>query len=318
MIRLGCLFALVIATFGQVGCSNSTNERDADHETARGDAIFVYTVNYPLKYFAERIGGEHVEVSFPAPPDEDPASWMPTPETIAAYQQADLILLNGATYAKWVDKASLPGSKLCDTSSSFASEYIEIKGAVTHSHGPEGEHAHGEIAFTTWLDPKLAIEQARVIRSALSQRWPGHEPQFEANFTRLEKELAGLDRSIERAVAGVADTPIVFSHPVYQYFQRRFNMNGKSVHWEPDETPSAEQWAELDELLTVHRAKWMIWEAEPKQETVDRLREMGIESVIFDPCGNTPEGGDYLAVMNENARGLMESTGAVARSDTGN
>ena len=27
----------------------------------------VYVVNYPLKYFAERVGGEHVRVVFPGP-----------------------------------------------------------------------------------------------------------------------------------------------------------------------------------------------------------------------------------------------------------
>ena len=37
-----------------------------------GEKLTVYTVNYPLQYFAERIGGEYVEVIFPAPGDEDP------------------------------------------------------------------------------------------------------------------------------------------------------------------------------------------------------------------------------------------------------
>ena len=31
------------------------------------DTLSVYVVNYPLKYFAERIGGQHVKVVFPAP-----------------------------------------------------------------------------------------------------------------------------------------------------------------------------------------------------------------------------------------------------------
>ena len=107
-------------------------------------------MNYPLQYFAERIGGEHVEVSFPAPPDGDPAYWNPDPDSVAAYQQADLILLNGASYAKWVAIVTLPTSKLVDTSKGFRDRYIIIEGAVVHSHGPEGEHSHGETAFTTW------------------------------------------------------------------------------------------------------------------------------------------------------------------------
>ncbi len=69
---------------------------------SRAQAVFadtklqIYTVNYPLAYFAERIAGDLAEIRFPAPPDVDPAFWMPGTDTIAAYQAADRILLNGA------------------------------------------------------------------------------------------------------------------------------------------------------------------------------------------------------------------------------
>ena len=76
------------------------------------DKLTVYVVNYPLKYFAERIGAHHVKVEFPVPPDIDPAYWNPDLADITAYQKADLILLNGAGYAKWADKVSLPRSKM--------------------------------------------------------------------------------------------------------------------------------------------------------------------------------------------------------------
>ena len=33
----------------------------------------IYTVNYPLAYFAERIAGDQAKVVFPAPPGVDPA-----------------------------------------------------------------------------------------------------------------------------------------------------------------------------------------------------------------------------------------------------
>jgi len=40
-------------------------------DTSAAGPLLVYTVNYPLKYFAERIGGEHVRVEFPAPSDNE-------------------------------------------------------------------------------------------------------------------------------------------------------------------------------------------------------------------------------------------------------
>ena len=72
------------------------------------DPLTIYTINYPLQYFAQRIAGEHAQVISPGPADEDPAFWMPDTETIQRYQQADLILLNGAGYARWTKRVSLP------------------------------------------------------------------------------------------------------------------------------------------------------------------------------------------------------------------
>ena len=57
------------------GCSDSPSMLKEEES----GPLVVYTVNYPLAYFAERIGGEAVEVHFPAPPDEDPAYWEPAP-----------------------------------------------------------------------------------------------------------------------------------------------------------------------------------------------------------------------------------------------
>ena len=78
---------------------------------AASGPLTVYTVNYPLEYFASRIGGEHVKARYPGPADEDPAFWKPDAQTIGSYQQADLILLNGAGYAKWLSRASLPRAR---------------------------------------------------------------------------------------------------------------------------------------------------------------------------------------------------------------
>ena len=87
----------------------------------------VYTVNYPLQYFAQSIAGNKVNIVFPMKAAGDPAFWQPPEQVILEYQKADLILLNGANYAKWQKTASLPMSKLVNTSKAFNSDYIKIK-----------------------------------------------------------------------------------------------------------------------------------------------------------------------------------------------
>jgi zinc transport system substrate-binding protein len=229
---------------------------------------------------------------------------VPDIQVIAAYQQADVILLNGATYAKWVEKVTLPRSKVVDTSKQFKDQYITTEGAVTHSHGPSGEHAHEGIAFTTWIDFDLAAKQAKVIVDALSRKQPDLKKTFQENYAALEKDLMSLDQDITAIVSKNQQQPFVASHPVYDYFARRYGLNIKSVLWEPDELPSENQWSELGTILKDHPARWMIWEGEPLSESVTKLKSMGIESLVFDPCGNVPEQDDFLSVMQQNVENL--------------
>ncbi|MGH9391488.1 MAG: metal ABC transporter substrate-binding protein, partial [Vicinamibacteria bacterium] len=177
-MRIKWIAPFVLA--GGFGCGNG--DQRARTVVSSGKKLQVYVANYPLMYFAERVGGEHVDVRFPAPPDIDPATWKPDAATVADYQRADLILLNGAGYEKWTERASLPVARLVDTSGGFRDRYIVIEGALVHSHGPEGEHSHGETAFTTWLDPTLAIEQALAIRDALTRARPKSRPDLEEGF----------------------------------------------------------------------------------------------------------------------------------------
>jgi zinc transport system substrate-binding protein len=48
----------------------------------------------------------------------------------------------------------------------------------------------------------------------------------------------------------------------------------------------------------------MIWEDEPLPESVERLKELGIQSVVFSPYGNRPAQGDFMTVMKSNIENL--------------
>ena len=267
----------------------------------------VYVVNYPLQYFAERIGGEQVSVVFPAPPDEDPAFWKPDVSVIAAFQAADLILINGAAYAKWLKTASLPKSKLLDTSRRFRADYVKTEDLAVHSHGPSGEHSHAGTAFTTWLDLRQAAQQAEAVMDGLSRLLPEHQDTFEQRYAELAQDLLALDERLDTLVAGQREQPLLASHPVYQYLARRYGLNLQSVLWEPEVLPDAEQWDELQSMLRAHPATWMLWEGDPLAASVDRLQALGIRSLVFDPCGNTPEQGDFLSVMQQNVARLQQA-----------
>ena len=247
------------------------------------------------------------------PADVDPAYWAPDPDVIAEYQGADLILLNGAGYEKWIERASLPASKLVDTSAALESSFIPLHEGVVHTHGPEGEHSHKGWAFTTWLDPMIAIAQAQAVQEALSAARPTAAEDFRVAFERLQADLLVLDSELGNVAADLGDRPILFSHPVYQYLDEHLGLNGESVHWEPDEMPSEEMWEELGTMLQSHPVELMVWEGEPLAEVESRLAGMGIASVVYEPCGNSPESGDFGSVMLRNLANLEAAmeTGSV-------
>jgi len=259
----------------------------------------VLTSNYPLYYFASEIAGDVVDVQMPDI-DGDPAMWVPGASDFLQLQAADLIVINGAGYESWLAFTSLDIGRLLDTTEDIQDLLLPIANATLHQHGPEGEHSHQGTAFTTWLDPHIAVEQARAIERGLSALVPAQSKAFNSRLALLEKRLDELGRSFEQQFSNIKDQPLIFSHPVYQYLKKRYGLNARSVHWEPNTEPGVREWLDFQNLLREYPVKLMVWEAPPLPSVVERLQEQGIQSIVFEPAGNRLVTGDYFAVMNAN------------------
>ncbi len=294
--------ALLLAV---AACGDPEPIGDAEPHRAAGDRLRVAVVNEPLRYLAERIGGDAVAVDFPVPSGVDPAAWSPDAATVAELQAADLVLRNGAGHEPWLARVSLPARRVVDTSAGFADRLIPLEREVVHQHGPEGEHSHRGTAFTTWLDPRLALAQARAVAAAFSAARPERARDFAERLAAVASDLDALDARLARAAAPLAGVPVIFSHPVYAYLARRYELDARSLHWEPDEAPDAAGWAELDALRAEHPAHLLVWEAVPLPATAAALAERGVRSVVFAPGGGrSPSGESWLEVMQGNAKRL--------------
>jgi zinc transport system substrate-binding protein len=258
---------------------------------------FIVAVNSPLQYFAQYLVGNELEVRMLAPAGTDPAQWQPNIEDILQLQQAELILLNGAGYSDWLNKVSLPEEQLIITSAVASDKWIPRAEQVSHSHGPQGEHAHSGYTFTTWMDMSLAQVQAKAVADALLVHWPEKREGIEVKLTILLAELESVDRGYAAAADRLRRHQIIYSHPVYQYFERRYDIPGISLHWEPDVIPGDEQWNEFQSIDA--DTVLFVWEAEPSPDTVERMDEMGIEFVVVDPAAKV-ESDRWLSLQQEN------------------
>ena len=80
-----------------------------------------------------------------------------------------------------------------------------------------------------------------------------------------------------------------------------YDLDARSVHWEPGEPPTEAMWRDLGTTLAEHPARLMLWEGEPLAETAERLAEAGVESRIYTVCATTPSEGDYVDAVTANA-----------------
>jgi zinc transport system substrate-binding protein len=292
--------AVAIAT---AGCHRQPQGKTKPVEQATRPNVFA--VNYPLAYFAERIGGETINVTLPVPSDLNPAWWEPDGDAIAAFQSADLILLNGADYAKWTLRATLPWSRTVITTRDVEDHYIEVPDAIVHSHGPEGEHSHAVLASETWLDPQLAIAQARVIRQELEELVPAAADDFKLNFDLLVRDLEKLDQELKSVFAATDGWSA--ADPAFSYIGRRYQLAMPILSLQQDEPATDQQWQNLEPILASQTVSRLLWSEEPQAATADRLRAMGMRSIVFRIAAQPPESGDFLSVMRENVEQLRNA-----------
>ncbi len=237
----------------------------------------IVTTFYPTTYFARRIAGPLADVACMTPPDEDPATWQPSRAALAQLLEADLLVLNGASFERWADTASLSIERTVHSAAGFRKQWRRYDAAVKHTHGPAGDHDHEGIDGHTWLNPLQATEQARAILRALVSCLPEHEATLRKNFDTLAADLAALDQAFA-ALGALPDGHALYAeHPAYGYLATRYG-------WRVVPLDAGER----------RSGRLLLWEGEASANVA------GLTNVTFDPCEQESDDGDYLARMKAN------------------
>lgn len=270
----------------------------------------VWTTFYPTTYLAERLGGALVKVVCPLPPNEDPAFWKPDAAVLQGYQAADLIVINGAGFEHFVDKVSLPTSRVVDVSRGFSARFLKLEGGVTHSHGGGSAHTHEGIDGHTWFDPNNLKEQAQALAKAFKRALPAQAASIDANLAGLTRDLEALDagfRALGRVPEGLS---LYAAHPAWNYASQRYGWPIVNWHLDPGEMPSDADLAQIKASLQAKPARHMLWEDVPLPAIAERLqKELGLASIAVPPCESESAqdraaGRDYLARMRANVEAL--------------
>ena len=269
---------------------------------AQQETLTVSVTNYPLYWVAGYIAGNTAEIVYTVPSGIDPAYWEPQDADIKQMQQSDIILINGATYEKWLNSVELSTSKIVDTSKSCQQMLIHIKDAVKHEHNGK-EHSHDGIDFNTWLDAYILSIQAQEVANALSGEMPQHKELYDKNLLALKNEIKSLFIKINEAPG--EQKKFLASHPVYNYLAKANGWELINFHWEPNEMPADSEWIKLKEAASF--SKYMLFEDLPSLEIQQKLKSHGVNFIVFRTCGNTPPAKDFLKEMKLNLENLEKT-----------
>jgi zinc transport system substrate-binding protein len=306
-VKAMCALIVVVgaSVLTAVACSK---DQSAGQPTSQHEDI-VLTTFYPMTYFARQIAGDLVPVECLVPAGEDPIFWRPSREALQRYSNAKLVAINGAGFEKWTQQASLPASRVVNTSAGLEPAFISYETEVTHSHGPGGEHSHTGTDGHTWLGDDMVLVQIANLTEAMIKQWPEHEEVFMANTLSLTEDLTDLKLRCKDEI-DLEGVKLIASHPAYNYLARSNGWAIKNLDLDPDEGLTDEVIAKINEAIGDHEGKVvLLWESEP---AIDPEIIYPFENVTFSPAelpvtGSNVASPNYIEIMNANIDRLVET-----------
>lgn len=259
----------------------------------------VATTFYPTTWMCESIFDGIVPIECAVPESRDPSSWQPDSQAIQSLQSAKLVVVNGAGYEKWLVSATLPTSRIVDTSADFAEPFIQYENVVTHQHGPVGSQSLEGVDGHIWLDPIRAKHQASQIAAVATRTFPTHANAIAENLRSVHEQLDALDVRTKSLASRLKTSVILCQEQKYNYLARRYDLPITNLEANADNPLSKDRLAAFAKDDSEH-AKIFLLTVPPDPKVTEALTSAGFKAVVFETGEQPPAIGDYISLMNEN------------------
>jgi zinc transport system substrate-binding protein len=272
--------------------------------------LHVVTAFYPLQYAAERVAGDHADVTNLTRPGAEPHDVDLSPKDVARLNDADLVVyLRGYQPALDASITQVTESEVVDVGA--------IPGVLDRGGGAtDDEHAdHARDTAGTdphfWLDPLRLAKVGDELAERLGRLDPEHAAAYRRHARELRDDLETLDDDYETGLASCASRVLVTSHESFGYLARRYDFEQIGVEGlVPDQEPSPAQISKVARFVREHGVSTIYHETLVSPRIAETLAaETGARVAVLDPLeGLTQDspGDDYLTVMRANLQTLRK------------
>ncbi|MDF1544038.1 MAG: metal ABC transporter substrate-binding protein [bacterium] len=269
----------------------------------------VVTSTSDLAYFADRIGGEFVEVQSIASPRSDLHHVEVRPSYMVKLAKADVVFKVGLELDLWMDKL-IDGSRNSDLLVVDCSRYIEAMevptGKIDASYGDL--HRFGNPHY--WTGPQNVEPITRIILESLVQLDPLREKEYTLNrhslLNEIDEGLARLQPKLEQ----LNGADVTFYHNSWPYFAEFTSINAIGfVEPYPGVPPSPSHVRKMIKLINEKMALIVAMEPYFDRRIPDKIaRETGAHVVTLYPSiGGANRDESYLEWIEGNIDRLLKA-----------
>lgn len=319
-------------------CSSTASSGDS---SSKDGSLTVMASFYPLKYLAEKIGGEHVSVTSLTPDGAEPHDLELSPKMVDSLSSADAVIYL-AGFQSAVDEAIEQQAPKTVIDVSSAAELVEAGSDANHpaeeeeeatdeaqsgeteahdhdheGHDHEGhdhadhDHHHDMSADPHfWLDPIRMAKAATLVGDKLAEADSAHADTYKANAKALAEELTTLGDTLVAKTSTCKVKTFVTAHTAFGYLADRTGLTQVGISGlDPDSSPSPARLAEISQIAKEQGVTTIFTEALIDPKVAQTLADdLGITTAVLDPIeSQTDASKDYTAVMQANIDALTKA-----------
>lgn len=301
------LLVAVLAVFTAACGDKSTTSKKTDEK----DKLTVYTTVYPLSYFAQRIGGDYVDVSSIYPAGANEHTFEPTQKDMMNLADADIFFYIGLGLEGFVENAKKTLANEDVTMVATADNVSDEKLAVStghvhaeeeheadahddhdhaateeeHDHDEHGhdEHEHGDIDPHVWLSPTISQDLALAIKNTLVEKMPAQESTFNKNYEALVKELQDLDNDFKAMTDKAQNKTFFVSHAAFGYIAGQYGLTQVPIAGlNSQNEPSQKELTKIVDKANELHIHYILFEQNVSSKLAEVIqKEVGAESLVL-------------------------------------
>lgn len=264
------------------GCSKSINSSKKDNVNSH-NKMKIYTTVFAFQSFTEQIGGKYVDVESIYPPGADLHSYEPTQNDMINIAKSDLFIYSSddldPVSAKITQSMENKNMKLALASDLNQKELIH---SDDHDEDEGHNHAETENDPHVWLDPVLDRIFAEKIKDKLIQKDPKHKSYYEKNYKKLDKDIANIDKKMQKITKSPKREKIIISHDSLGYLTHRYHFKQEGVNGMNDEEPSQKKILSIVKNIKNSKSPYVLYEQNITSKITDVIkRETDTQPLSF-------------------------------------